>query len=102
MTPNQWLLFVGVPALFAILALVADWRRTARRHIDEFRRGDVSGSAVQHEPPDLPRSPSELKSQNPQSKAEEIDPLEELERVIRLTRRPVAKGAGEKPMDGPR
>ena len=100
MTPNQWLLFVGIPAVFAILALVADWRRTARRrHIDEFRRGDVSGSVVQHEPPDLPRSPSDLKSRNPQPKAQEIDPLEELERVMRLTRRPVAKGAGE---NGPR
>ena len=106
MTPNQWLLFVGVPALFAIVALIADWRRTARRKhsIDEkiSRSVDVSGTFLHEEPPDLARSPLDLQSGSPQSKAEQTHPLEELARVIRSTRRGGAEeGGGEKPMSGP-
>ena len=104
MTPNQWLLFVGVPALFAIVALIADWRRTARRKhsIDEkiSRSVDVSGTFLHEEPPDLARSPSTLQSGS-LSKAEQS--LEELARVIRSTPRGGAEdGAGEKPTSGPR
>jgi hypothetical protein len=89
MTPDQWLLFVGVPALFAIVALIADWRRvTRRRRIDETisRRVDVSGTFLHEEPPTLPGRPLDLPSGRPQPKAEQTDPLDELARVIRFTR----------------
>ena len=105
MTPNQWLLFVGIPALCAIVALVADWRRTARRKRTGgtvSRRVDESGTFLHEEPPDLARSPSNLQSGSPQSKAEQTHPLEELARVIRFTRSGGAEGGGEKPMGGPR
>jgi hypothetical protein len=106
MTPNQWLLFVGIPALCAIVALIADWRRTARRRrIGETisRHVDVSGTLLHEEPPDLAISPSDPQSGSPQSKAEQTDPLEELARVIRFTRSGGAEeGAGEKPMGGAR
>ena len=95
MTPNQWLLFVGIPAMCAIVALIADWRRTARRRRiggTISRRGDVSGAFLNEESPDLARSPSDLQSGSPQSKAAQTDPLEELARVIRLTRRGGAEG----------
>ena len=52
MTPNQRLLFVGVPALFTIVALIADWRRTARRRRvggTISRRVDVSETFVHEE-----------------------------------------------------
>ncbi len=80
MTPNQWLLFVGIPALCAIVALVADWRRTARRKRNGgtvSRRVDESGTLLHEEPPDLARSPSALQSGS-LSKAEQS--LEELAR----------------------
>jgi hypothetical protein len=80
MTPNQWLLFVGIPALCAIVALVADWRRTARRKRNGgtvSRRVDESGTFLHEEPPDLARSPSALQSGS-LSKAEQS--LEELAR----------------------
>ena len=105
MTPNQWLLFVGIPALCAIVALIADWRRVARRKRNGgtvSRRVDESGTFLHEEPPDLARSPSDLQSGSPQSKAEQTDPLEELARVIRFTRSGGAEGGGEKPMGGPR
>jgi len=105
MTPNQWLLFVGIPALCAIVALIADWRRAARRKRNGgtvSRRVDESGTFLHEEPPDLARSPSDLQSGSPQSKAEQTDPLEELARVIRFTRSGGAEGGGEKPMGGPR
>src|SRR6185436_20160952 len=95
MTPNQWLLFVGIPALCAVVALIADWRRTARRRRiggTISRRVDVSETFVHEEPPGLARSPSDLQSGSPQSKAEQTDPLEELARVIRFTRSGEAEG----------
>ena len=102
MTPNQWLLFVGIPALCAIVALVADWRRVARRKRNGgtvSRRVDESGTFLHEEPPDLARSPSALQSGS-LSKAEQS--LEELARVIRYTPRGGAEdGGGEKPMSGP-
>ena len=68
MTPNQWLLFVGVPALFAIVALIADWRRTARRKRiggTISRRVDVSGTFLHEEPPDLAVAHRTLQSGSP-------------------------------------
>jgi hypothetical protein len=97
MTPNQWLLFVGVPALFAIVALIADWRRTSG-----WRRVDESETVLHEEPPDLPGSPLDLQSGSAQSKAEQTDPLDELARVIRFTRHGGAEGGEEKPMGGAR
>ena len=105
MTPNQWLLFVGIPAMCAIVALIADWRRVVRRKRNGgtvSRRVDESGTFLHEEPPDLARSPSDLQSGSPQSKAEQTHPLEELARVIRFTRSGGAEGGGEKPMGGPR
>jgi hypothetical protein len=106
MTPNQRLLFVGVPALFTIVALIADWRRTARRRRvggTISRRVDVSGTFLHEERPDLARSPSGLQSGSPQSKAEQTDPLEELARVIRFSRHGGDEGGGgEKPTGGAR
>ena len=80
MAPNQWLLFVGIPALCAIVALIADWRRVARRKRNGgtvSRRVDESGTFLHEEPPDLARSPSALQSGS-LSKAEQS--LEELAR----------------------
>ena len=102
MTPNQWLLFVGIPAMCAIVALIADWRRVARRKRNGgtvSRRVDESGTFLHEEPPDLARSPSTLQSGS-LSKAEQS--LKELARVIRYTPRGGAEdGGGEKPMSGP-
>ena len=103
MTPNQWLLFAGVPASFAIVALIADWMRTARRRrIDETisRRVDVSETFLHEKPPNLPGSPLNLRSGSPQSKAERTDPFEDLARIIRLTPPGGAEGGEEKPMGG--
>ena len=102
MTPNQWLLFVGIPAMCAIVALIADWRRVARRKRNGgtvSRRVDESGTFLHEEPPGLASSPSALQSGS-LSKAEQS--LEELARVIRSTPRGGAEeGGGEKPMSGP-
>src|SRR6185436_1036685 len=103
MTPNQWLLFVGIPALYAIVALIADWRRTARRRrIAETisRPVDVSGTLLHEKPPGLPGSRLDLQSGSPQSKGEQTDPVEELARIIAFTRRGGTDGGGEKPMGG--
>jgi len=65
MTPNQWLLFVGIPAMSAIVALIADWRRVARRKRNGgtvSRRVDESGTFLHEEPPDLAHSPTPLQS----------------------------------------
>ena len=101
MTPNQWLLFVGIPAMCAIVALIADWRRVARRKRNGgtvSRRVDESGTFLHEEPPDLARSPSALQSGS-LSKAEQS--LKELARVIRLMRAE-GEGGGEKPRGGAR
>ena len=84
MTPNQWLLFVGVPALFAIVALIADWIRTARRKriAETISRNPQSGTAP--------------------SKTEQTDPFDDLARVFRLIPPGGAEGRGEKPMGGAR
>ena len=113
MTANQWLLFIGVPALFAVVAIIVDWWATRRRRIDKM----ISRTFRHEEPRGVPGSSSDLQSgtdvgfaevasapleavthrTSPQPPiVEQTDPLAELARLIESTRRKGAEGSGEK------
>jgi hypothetical protein len=98
MTPNQWLLFVGVPALFAVVAIIVDWWAARRRRIDKM----ISRTFRPEEPRGVPGNSSDLQSGSPQSKAEQTDPWDELARVIGSTRRGGVEGDGKSQRAGVR
>ena len=56
MTANQWLLYVGIPSLFAIVFLVWEWRSKRRVRLEEkpsrtFHIPDQLPSPYKLEPP---------------------------------------------------
>jgi hypothetical protein len=58
MTANQWLLYVGIPSLFAIVFLVWEWRSKRRVRLEEQSLTDDGPDHLPHlhqlEPPISP------------------------------------------------
>jgi hypothetical protein len=113
MTANQWLLVIGVPALFAVVAIIVDWRAARRRRIDKTmsrtfryheRRGVHDSSSNLHSGPDFglaevasaPLQALTHKTSPQPPMAEQIDALAKLARLIESTRHNGAEGSGKK------
>jgi hypothetical protein len=113
MTANQWLLFIGVPALFAVVAIIIDWRVARRRRIDKtisrmFRHNELRGvhgtasarqSGTDDGLPEVASAPLEAPSHktSPQPPtAAQTDTLVKLARLLESTRRNGAEGSAKK------
>jgi len=111
MTANQWLLFVGVPALFAVVAIIVDWRAVRRRRIGtansrtfrhDYELRGVHGSLQPGTDVGLAKgtlTPPEAPTHSQPPMTEQTDPLAKLAKLAKLiesTPRNGAEGRREK------
>ena len=80
MTENQWLVFVGIPAFFAIILLIVDYVRAQRRRLISATFLDEKSERA------LAEDPQAGKPASSRPTAVHPDPVAELERLITAKR----------------